>query len=642
MTNGRRVSILICIALALVTFIIFWPQKHFEFLSLDDPDYVTSNSYVKEGLTWNGLIWSLTAVHAQNWHPLTWISHMADCQFFGLNPKEAHLVNLFFHAVNTILLFLLLHSLTRAQWRSAVVAGLFALHPLRVESVAWVAERKDVLSAFFFLLTIWTFTRFALEAGSKNKRPKLYYGAALFFFCLGLTSKPMLVTLPFILLLLDFWPLKRLSASSILRPDPKLRALLLEKIPFFVLSFVVSAITFLAQKEAREATPESNFSMRIANAIISYARYLGKTIWPTKLSVLYPYPNHWPWVQIFLAAILVVAVTVVAVRTARSWPFLPVGWFWFLGMLVPVIGLVQVGEQSMADRYTYLPSIGIFIIVVWGGIELINRFHIPKIIATVSVSLILVSLAICTRQQLKYWRNSELLFNHAIEVTKDNYPMYVDLGSVLVEQGRIDEATNCFYKAIQINPGYTHAYNSLGTTFVKLGKPAEAENFFEKTLRINPSDAEALNNLGVISARQGDLSGAEKKLKQSVQIRPDYPDAFNNLGQVVGAQGRQDEAINCYRAVLKIDPYFQGARNNLAVQLARKGQYEEAASYCQQELKLNSNQPRAHLTLGNIFVAMGRRNEAITQFTEALRLDPGLSEARNQLTALGINPDTTH
>ena len=633
MKNGRG-AFLISLGLAAAIALVFFQLRNFKFILYDDPDYVTSNFHVLNGLTWSGLIWAFTTGYADNWHPITWLSHMLDAQLFGVNPSWPHLVNLLLHVANTIILFRVFQKLTGAIWKSAFVAAFFALHPLHVESVAWISERKDVLSAFFFLLTIWAYASFIEELKSNGNKQKKFYGLALSFFCLGLMTKPMLVTLPFVLLLLDCWPLRRCDFASLIKLDQMGKRLIIEKMPFFALSAVASIITFLVQKHAREPLAQLPVSMHFENALISYVRYLGKSVWPVNLSVFYPYPDYWPWVAVIFAGGLVAALSFAAIWMSRARPYFATGWFWFLGMLVPVIGLVQVGEQSMADRYSYLPLIGVFIIAIWAASELTERLGLPQTVCGMIGAILLAGCALRASDQLQYWRNDELLFRHAIAVTKKNYSAYIDLGSALSSQGLNDDASNCFHTAIEINPNSFDAYNNLGTLLVKQAKIQDAEICFRKALEINPRSADALNNLGVIFARQGKIIESKTLFEKSIQCKPDYADAYNNLGQVLAASGNTGEAISCYRTVLKLAPDFAKVRNNLAVQLSREGKFEEAITYYNQELKINPEQPQVHFNLGNALALLGQRDKAIAQFSEALRLNPDFSQAKQQLSAL--------
>ena len=460
-------SAVICLALALVTAALYWPMTHHEFINLDDQQYITQNAHVQAGLTWPGMVWAFETTEAANWHPLTWISHMLDCQLYGSYPGGHHATNLLLHIANTLLLFLLLNQMTGALWRSAFVAALFAWHPLHVESVAWAAERKDVLSGFFFLLTLIAYTRYVTSGGWRvtgkeeiapasdpsraTRHPSLYYWLALLFFACGLMSKPMVVTLPFVLLLLDFWPLGRFSSfkfqvSSSEKPStPVNRAqaesaarLICEKLPFFALALAGSMATYLAQKAggatwSQHALP---FHLRMANALLAYVRYISKTFWPADLAVVYPYPHHWPAGLAAGAALLLILWTGLFLWRARRSPYLFVGWFWFLGTLIPAIGLVQVGPQSMADRYMYLPGIGLFILVAWGLNDFLNLRPQWRQMIALAGGAALAGCLVVTRLQLGCWQNSIKLLTHTVAVTPDNYTACNFLGRALDGAGR--------------------------------------------------------------------------------------------------------------------------------------------------------------------------------------------------------------
>ncbi len=551
---------IIYLALLVITAVVYWPVGHYGFVNCDDPDYVSANPHVQQGLTPAGVVWAFRAVVASNWHPVTCLSLMLDSQLFGKNAGAHHFVNLLFHLANTLLLFLVWRRMTGEIWPSALVAALFAWHPLHVESVAWISERKDVLSTFFGLLTIWAYTRYAQRQQSvespesrakkcapsaKQKQPSMLdprpstlsaldprrwtldYYTALLFFALGLMSKPMLVTWPCVLLLLDFWPLGRMTSdqwrvTGLRIPVPQLsslKLLLLEKLPFFALATASSLVTFFAQRAAgtMELLPLS-ISERAGNALVSYVRYLGKMFWPEHLAFFYPYPGRWivhaqAWTewQVTGSAMLLALVTAMAIGQARRRPYLIVGWLWFLGTLVPVIGLVQVGAQSIADRYTYLPLIGVFVMLVWGGKELVGRWPHAKFTAAAIVAVLLAACLVVTSRQLRYWRNSETLCRHAIAVTANNYKAYFNLGSALLEEDKTDAAIRQLYAAAAIAPGF-NGRKVLAEALVRQGRIPEAIEQFRQMLRYNPDQPEALNNLAYMLATDKDpkiRNGAE-------------------------------------------------------------------------------------------------------------------------------------
>ena len=562
--------LIICILLAITSIAVFWQVRSHEFITFDDSDYVTENRHVQDGITLKGIVWAFSEPHAHNWHPLTWLSHMLDCQLFGLKPGLHHLVNVLFHVANALLLFLVLYRMTNALWQSAFVAGLFALHPLHVESVAWVAERKDVLSTLFWMLTMGAYVYYVERPGYKR------YLIVLIFFVLGLMAKPMLVTLPFVLLLLDYWPLKRLrllqadahvgfaapqpggrgKKKQKSKPQPQkgttqkkaikfhtlwsgIWPLLKEKMPFFVIAMALCFVTVYAQH--RVVRPMALYPMdcRIANALITYVTYIGKMLWPVKLSIFYPYgiATMLSW-KAAAAMLLLLFATYLAVRAAGRFPYLIVGWFWYVGTLVPVIGLVQVGLQSMADRYTYVPLIGIFIVISWGVPELLGRWHYRKSALTAVAVGILFSLSALTYIQVGYWRNNIFLYEHAIEVTSENAWAQNNLGYALDLQGKKEEAIAHFRKAISIS-----------------------------------NEADAHYNLGTVLASQGKLDEAVYHFRESIRISPDYAKAHNNLGNALLYQGRLDEAIASYKEAVRLNPDYALAQENLKNALAMQKKF---------------------------------------------------------------------
>ncbi|HEX3890743.1 MAG TPA: hypothetical protein VHX90_07830 [Verrucomicrobiae bacterium] len=436
--QSSRRTWLACLFLAFATFAIYWPVRHYAFVDYDDDDYVFNNPVVRGGLSWQGFVWSFVDQHSCNWHPLTWLSHMADCQFFGVNPGAAHLENVLFHCANSALLLLLLNSMTGAFWRSAFVAALFALHPLRVESVAWIAERKDVLSGFFFMLTLWFYVLHAkkqIVGGDSKFQNNNYYRLSWLCLTLGLLAKPMLVTVPIILLLLDFWPLKRFSIYDF---QLAIVRLLREKIPFFLLSIIVGIITLFAQRAGGGWTPaDSHFFLRIENVIVGYWGYIEKLLWPQNLSFLYLRLNQISFKEFFLAALVLTAVSILAAANLRCRPWLAVGWLWFLVMLLPVSGLLQIGRLSIADRYTYLPAIGFYLMAVWGISDLLAALFSKKICRALAIAgamAILLACAILTRRQLAYWQNTQALMEHALKIDPNNYVAQIDLHIYLFEK----------------------------------------------------------------------------------------------------------------------------------------------------------------------------------------------------------------
>jgi hypothetical protein len=492
--NHGRVRWIVCPLLCAVTAGVFWPVVRCDFIDLDDAAYVTANDVVKDGLTCRGLSWALRSTHASNWHPVTWVSHMVDVQLFGLNPSSHHFMNLMFHITNSALLFMLLEFITGAVWRSAFVAAVFALHPLRVESVAWISERKDVLSGLLFLLTLGAYSRYVLESQADGPRRAFFYRLTIVLLALGLASKPMLVTVPFVLLLLDYWPFRRLCAADRgERPSPlQLKDAIREKLPLLAMSVVSCVVTVVAQSmESLEHLP---LWARFANATISYMRYVAKTVWPSGLVVYYPRLQGPVLLVAIASAIGLTALTSMAVSSRRKAAYLAVGWLWFMGMLVPVIGIVQVGHQAMADRYTYLPTIGLVVALTWGLSELARTRTWTSILATSGV-VVVCTLALMTRAQLAHWTNSRSLFAHALAQDPANPVIHNYVANGLVRAGRLAEALNHYEQAVRSDPQYLEAYNNWGFTLATMGRPQEAIAKYEKALAINPNDMRVRNNL---------------------------------------------------------------------------------------------------------------------------------------------------
>ena len=618
----------IALLLAAVTVALYWPVLRHDFLKYDDDEYVTENFVIQRGPILHSLTWTFTTTHAANWHPLTWWSHLLDCQLYGLQAGGHHLTSLVLHGVNAVLLFVVLRQMTRRLWSSALVAALFALHPLQVESVAWVAERKNVLSTLFFLLTVWAYGRYAegecrrQKAECRNQAPvgttrhatrnaqsaSTFYLLALAFLVLGLMSKPMLVTLPFVLLLLDYWPLQRVGFGDFKSARVTVLRLVWEKTPFFVLSALSCSVTYWAQSKGAAMAAMAGLPMaaRIQNAVVSYARYVGKLLWPVDLAVFYPHPGHWPWGTVAAAGLVVTGLCFLAVWLSRPAPYLAVGLFWFLGTLVPVIGLVQVGGQSLADRYTYVPSIGLFIVVAWGGGEVVVRWRLTKALAGVGAVIVLAACGARTRDQLPYWQDGEKLFAHALAVTEGNYVAYDCLASVRYHQGRVDEAITHLRKALELRPNYAQAHHNLGCAQLANGHMDEAIAHFRKALELQPNYAEAHNNFGVVLRQQGQLGNAMGHFQKALEIRPDYAEAHNNFGLALRRQGQPQNAIAHFQKALEIRPDYAEAHNNLGVALRQQGQLADAMAHFQKALAIQPDLADAHNNLGLALLESGR------------------------------------
>ena len=536
-TSPARIRAVICAVLAAITFAVYFQTTGFDFISLDDPGYIVDNEAVRQGLTVDGLRWSFLSFHESNWHPLTWISHMLDVRLFGLNPGMHHLTNVLFHVLNTALLFLVLHRMTGAVWKSAAVAALFALHPLHVESVAWISERKDVLSTFFWMLTM------AAYLGYVQRRTVPRYLLMALFFILGLMSKPMLVTLPFVLLLLDLWPLKRWRPFSGTESTPSsapvtgavpLRILFLEKAPLIALSAASSLVTVLAQKAGGAVKDLESMSVpaRLANAVVSCVRYLGMTVWPHDLAVYYPFQGDISPFMVTGCLLFLLLLTALAVYSIKKAPYLTVGWLWYIGTLLPVIGIVQVGSQSMADRYTYVPLIGVFIAVTWGLTDLSDRMHLVKAVLPASTVAVLTALAWATWVQAGLWKDSETLFRHTLSVTSGNYLVHYDLGYALYEKGDVQGAVHHYQEALRIRSDLPQVHNNLGGILLNQGDSDGAIRHYVEALKIDPHQARVYNNLGIAFIRKGRTGQAVRCFERALQVDPGYRDARNNLEKV--------------------------------------------------------------------------------------------------------------
>jgi tetratricopeptide (TPR) repeat protein len=526
----KQLTAAICFVLAVGTLAVYCPVLWHQFLNYDDPDYILNNPHVKGGLTWPDIAWAFQPnAYAANWHPLTWISHMIDCQLFGLNPAGHHWMNVVFHTADTLLLFIVLFKLTGAIWRSAFVAALFAWHPLHVESVAWASERKDVLSVFFWMLTLLCYAKYAGNSAAKTEQPArhrlLFYCLALLFFACGLMSKPMVVTLPFVLLLLDFWPLQRFHPS-------KLTRLLAEKIPFFALMAGSCLLTLFAQKNALWSSVSLPFQFRLANAFMSYVRYLSKIFYPTKLALIYPYPHSWPLTGVIIAIAVLGLLSFIFIFQAKRFPYLAVGWFWFLGTLVPAIGLVQVGVQSMADRYTYLPSIGIFILAVWGVNDLLSSSPRKTGICAFAGGVVLIICLVLTSLQLRYWQSSLRIFAHTYQVTTDNYAADDCLGKTLDNLGYLNQARQVYEQAVSLEPTFPMAQFDLGMNLLEQNDFSGASNHLATAVQLWPGNPDMQYDFGVFLWQRGQMREATTHFSTALSERPDFPQAREKLQEI--------------------------------------------------------------------------------------------------------------
>ena len=618
---------LVCAVLAAATFAVYVQVHDFDFVNYDDTTlYIAKNPRTPSGLNWDNVAWAFTTGHASNWHPLTWLSHMVDVQLFGMKAGAHHMVSVLFHVANTLLLFLLMRRMAarwdpgRAFWQSAFAAAVFALHPLHVESAAWIAERKDVLSTFFWLLAMAGYLHY-------TKRPGLArYLLVAIPFALGLMAKPMVVTLPAVLLLLDYWPLRRQRATAVL-----------EKLPLFVLALASSAVTVYAQQagKAIAALDQLPVSLRVENALVSYVRYIMMTFWPTGLAPFYPHPGPGlPLWQAAVSALVLVGLTVIAVAWIRSLPYVAVGWFWFLGTLLPVIGIIQVGQQALADRYMYIPLIGLSIAVAWGAADLIRKWRVPTPAAAATSGAVLLALAACTALQTGHWRNSIALFEHALEVTSGNFLAHKNLGVALATEGRYKEASVQYAKAILIRSNDPDLYYNLANALDELGDTERAIVEYGKAVKIDPRHAQSHYNLGNALAGQQDFAGAAGAYRTVLEIEPDHLGATINLGNALAMLGRFEEAAGIFRKTIEMDPDNIESYVNLGNVLAQQSKPEEAVPYYTKALELDPRHLDTYCNLGYALVSQGKLEEAAHAFTKALEIAPGHAPARKSLEAV--------
>lgn len=612
--RDRPLDLYLYLLLAAVTLAVYSQVVHFDFLNYDDPEYVTANFHVRSGFTWDGLAWAFTSFHAANWSPLTWLSHMADCQWFGMRSGWHHAGNVLLHTAAALLLFAALKRLTAARWPSAFVAFLFAVHPLHVESVAWIAERKDVLCAVFWFLALYCYARYARQPGAVRYLP------VLMAFCLGLMAKAMILTLPFVLLLLDVWPLRRANRLAVLW----------EKLPLFALAGGGALLTFFAHQRGDSVRSLSAipFGLRIENALVTYAAYIVRMFWPANLAVFYPYRFDLPVWQVAAAGAALAGVTVLVVRWARSYPYLAVGWFWYLGTLVPVIGLVQVGAQSSADRYTYVPMVGLGIMLAWGAADLLHRQ--PRLATTAAVCAVATCLLL-TWVQLGYWSDSRSLFQHAAEVTSGNYVAYNNLAEYDLTRMQNQEALGNIQEALRIRPAYPEAHANLALVLRRLGKLDDSEREYQSALRLLPSSGPVHAGYGALLVVEGRTNDALREFSAAERLRPDDDEAHFNRARALAALGRIDEAVAELYETIRLRPENAAVRHSLGFILLSRGRMGEAIAQFRVEAQLKPDDAGVHYNLGTLLVSAGRSDEAVEQFSQALRIKPDFAEARRRL-----------
>lgn len=669
-----RPATLLCILMLFVTLAVFARTASHDFINFDDTIYVTDNPAVKDGLKARTIAWAFTATTASNWHPVTWLSHMTDVQLFGLNPRGHHLTSVVLHTASALLLFLLLVQITAAPWQSLFVATLFALHPLHVESVAWVAERKDVLSGLFWTMTLLLYVRYVKKPGAAS------YLAALACFAAGLMTKPMLVTLPVVMLLLDWWPLNRFrpgespvgvkhassalpafdqhvsSALPAFDQDPDtgkagetfalplqkngnltIIASLKEKLPFLLLSALSSAFTIYAQHHggAMATLDKAPVGLRISNAIIAYATYIFDTFWPHDLAILYPFPTSIFLGQLVGAALLLALISAGVIYAGRRFPWLAVGWLWFLVTLLPVIGLIQVGGQSHADRYTYIPLTGLFIMLAWGVPALLERWRYRREALALMAGIAVCAMTAATWHQLGYWRNNITLYRHTLSVTSGNYLILNNYGIAMDQSGDYEAAIKLYQEALRVWPRSVFAHNNLGAVLARKGRYAEAIEHYQAALQLNPVYVMAMVNMGRSLAGLGRNGEALAQYEQALKLDPASSDVHLNMAILLMKGGQRDLARQHYLTVLQLDPFSTKAPVNMGVELAQQGRLDEAAGYFREALAIDPDSVEANFNFGVFLAKQNRYDEAAERFYQVLRIKPDSERARDWLRRLG-------
>src|SRR5437870_522797 len=618
-SSARRQVLGVCFFLVAITWLVFGQTIRYDFVNYDDNDYVYANPAITSGLTLHGITHAFSGRHARNWHPLTTLSHMLDCQLWGVRAGGHHFTNVVLHTIAVVLLFLVLKQMTGAIWQSAFVAALFAIHPLRVESVAWISERKDVLSAVFFMLTLGAYARYARFPSFGR------YLTMSILFALGLMSKPMLVTVPLVLLLLDYWPLQRFGGRS------SIKRLALEEIPLLTLSAAAGVATLLLQRSSLAVVEQLPLVSRIGNGLVSCVIYVKQMIWPVGLAVFYPHPgDQLPVWEIGLAIVLLALVSAGAIALRRKLPYLVTGWFWYLVMLLPVIGLIQVGSQAHADRYTYLPQIGLYLLLAWAITDALAS-RLQRRILAVTASVTVIALAWCAHVQASYWRNGESLWGHALAVTSGNFMAHDGLGECLGNRGRLDEAIDQFQKALNIAPGYPEIKTNLIIALTRKGRTDEAITHLQALLKEYPNDAQAQYNSRNALRKKGDSQGAIAAYEKTLSIQARYPAAHYNLGIALDQNGQIDEAIAHYQEAVQEQPNYPEAYYLLGNDLLQKARVDDAIAAYEQALKSRPTYPDAENNIGLALLQRGRPSEAIAHWQNALAIQSDSVDSLNNL-----------
>ncbi len=631
MTSSTNYSLAIMAGLAVLCLLVYFRVFTFDFVLIDDDVYVSENPFIAGGLSFANTLWAWTSVHSSNWHPLTWMSHALDISLFGLNAGGHHAVNLALHIANSALVFLVVRNLTGAIWKSAIVAAIFALHPVHVESVAWISERKDVLSTVFWLTSTLLYIGYVKKPERTN-----YFWASVVLFGLGLASKPMLVTMPFTLLLLDYWALERFEKWNV----SSLLPLIKEKLPYFVLSILSVLVTIFAQGTGGAIQGIQRFDMadRLANAVTAYVTYAAMLFYPVNLGAWYPFERDLPVAGVITAVLVLAAVTGLCIWQIRSHKYLFVGWFWFVGTLVPVIGIVQVGRQSMADRYTYIPYIGLTIAVVWLIADLVAKLKIDQRITAAFAAIIIAVFGVLSFRQVSYWQNSETLFQHTLSVTNNNYFIEHNYCFYLQKNNRLGEAENYCKAAIEHDPELAGAHNTLGTIKLKQKKFAEAKSGFEQAIQLKPAYPQAYANLALAAAGENDFAAAVNYISKGVEIDDQgffdgqrLVDLYSNIGNGAMQQKMYPIAASAYEKALSAQPNNPELSRNLALAMHQSGRTSEAIEILEKVVRVGSGSAELHNSLGLMYAQTNRIEEAKVQFRRSLQINPNFAPAQNNL-----------
>ena len=624
------ISILIVLLIIVSILLVYAQVGSHEFINFDDQLYVTDNPIVKAGVTWNGIKWAFSFSDRTYWHPLTWLSHMVDCELFGLNPGKHHLMNVFLHIINSILLFLVFMMMTGTLWRSAFVAFLFALHPINVDSVAWIAERKNLLSTLFCMLTIMAYIYY-------SRRPSFYkYILILFVFTLGLLSKPMLISIPFVLILLDFWPLKRINFDSLLtrkqisigisneRRAQRTQALklIIEKIPLLILSLVIIGTSIISFQHHSDVISSNLIStkLRVANAMVSYVTYIGKLIWPRNLTIYYPYPASLPMWEVIGASVFICTVTILAGLYAKKFPYLIVGWLWYLGTLVPVSGLIQVGLwPAMAERWVYIPAIGLFMLVAWLIPDLVSEFRFKKLVLSTLAVMVICILMILTWRQTGYWKNDFTLFSHALQVNERNSIAYSNLGDYYLNINKPGEAIEYYDKSIKINPYDPLVQNNFAIALLKEGRYEESIKYFKKAIVSYPRDPQLYSGLGIAFAHQNRNTEAIEYFSKSLDIDPSNAEVHFELAYILSEERRFDEAIINFKKVLSINSSHVGALFGLSAAYSQKKDYNASMTLLKKLLDIQPDNPNIYYNIACIYAKQNKADESVSWLNKAVQ-----------------------